>query len=96
VAVRGHAHDVVNVILDSIASVEDYRNCCSLEALAERLKTTAARLRIILRGPIKSGLLRIAAGANPIVYPTVKLLTAHNPELTLDEASTLVRQTERA
>src|SRR5438128_343732 len=87
--------EVLTHILNSVA-FESYGDCCSIDDMAARFKTTATRLRRSLQSVLDDGLITIEGETFPVVYPTVRLLRRQDRDLTESEAAKIVSRIKRA
>ena len=81
-------------VINSVA-FDNYGDCCSVDAVAEKLKRTAGRFMPTLRKLVEKGYLTIRGEAVPWVYPTAAALRHQNRKLSEAEAKKILARIEK-
>ena len=93
--ITGTAQDVYRYVLNNIA-FENYRDCCTVDDIAEHFGKTPGRLRPALRKLLDAGYITTSGNIVESVYPTVEALRRQDPRLSEADAEKLLRKLRRS
>jgi DNA-binding IclR family transcriptional regulator len=82
---------IMSLLINSVA-FDTHGDIGNVDSLAEKLGTTAGRLRPILHKLVDLGYVTIKGTVNENIYPTVAALRWQNPKLSDREAKAILRR----